>query len=55
MQQGNGYDCGILTMLNALDVSRGIDRPNIVPGEHVQTFYRPQLALCILKDDTFLL
>ena len=50
-QQGNNYDCGIFSMLNALHISRGNDRPTIMTGEHVSTFYRPQLALCILQND----
>ncbi len=49
-QQGNGDDCGIFT--NAYYVSHGIDRPPIVPGAHVSKIYRPQLALCLLENDT---
>ncbi len=55
-QQGSKYDCGIFSMLNAFHISRGNDRPTIMTGEHVSTFYRPQLALCILQNDiSFLL
>ncbi len=52
VEQGNGDDCRIFTILNALIVSLDIDRPPKVPRTLVSNVYRAHLALCLLDSDT---
>ncbi len=51
VQQGNGDDCWIFTMLNAYYGPRGIDRPPMLRETHVSNIYRGQLALCLLENE----
>ena len=52
VQQRNSSDCGIFTTLNAIFVSRGTERPNIIPEKPDILEYRSMLALCILEYST---
>ena len=51
VQRGNSYYYGIVMMLNAFHASRGIMRPEFIPGIHISNIYRPQLGLRLLENN----
>ncbi len=51
VQQRNTSDCGIFTMVNAILVSQGSERPNIRLEDQAVLQLRSKLALCILECD----